>query len=119
MSKSTRRLLASALVAMVALVSLLAMAGSAAAQLPQPDSIVKGTITGASSGNVSIVQGTTACTLIGGSTGALTSTGTFLMSVNCPNAGPTSVVLNNQTVATFNIVPGTVNKAGPLFRTRG
>jgi len=111
MSKSTRRLLASALVAMVALVSLLAMAGSAAAQLAQPDSLVGGTITGATSGTISIVQGTTTCSLKGGSTGAVSATGTYLVSVNCPNAGATNVVLNGAVVATFNLVPGTRNTA--------
>ena len=107
MSKATRRLLASALVAMVALVSLLAMAGPAAAQSTQ-NILVGGTITGATSGTVSIVQGTTTCTLIGGSTGAVSATGTYLMSVNClNNAASTNVVLNGAVVATFNYVQGT------------
>jgi hypothetical protein len=99
--------MASALFAMVALVSLLAMAGSAAAQSTQ-NILVGGTITGATSGTVSIVQGTTTCTLIGGSTGAVSATGTYLMSVNCPNnAASTNVVLNGAVVATFSYVQGT------------
>jgi hypothetical protein len=99
--------MASALFAMVALVSLLAMAGSAAAQSTQ-DILVGGTITGATSGTISIVQGTTTCRLVGTSTGAVSATGTYLMSVNCPNNGAsTNVVLNGATVATFNYVQGT------------
>ncbi len=107
MSKGMRRITASALVALVALVSMLAVAGSAMAQ-SVPDTLVTGTITGATSGTVTITSGGTACTLIAPTGGAtVTATGTYQIVVNCA-AGAGQVLLNGVAVsgATFTLVPG-------------
>jgi hypothetical protein len=104
MSKAMRRLTASALVALIALAGLLAMAGSALAQ-SVPDTLVTGTITGATSGQVSVNVGGTACTKIAG--GTVAADGTYQIVVNCA-AGAGQVLLNAVAVtgATFTLVPG-------------
>jgi len=102
-----RRITASALVALVALVSMLAVAGSAMAQ-SVPDTLVSGTITGATSGTVTVTSGGTLCTNIAPTGGATVSaTGTYQIVVNCA-AGAGQVLLNGVAVtgATFTLTPG-------------
>lgn len=105
MSKGMRRIAASTLVALVGLVSLLAVAGSAMAQ-SVPDTLVSGTITGATSGTVTVTSGGTACTTVAG--GTVSATGTYQIVVNCAT-GAGQVLLNGVAVsgATFSLVQGT------------
>ncbi len=104
MSKGMRRITASALVALVALVSLLAVAGSAMAQ-SVPDTLVTGTITGATSGTVTVTSGGTACTTIAG--GTVAADGTYQIVVNCAS-GAGQVLLDGTAVsgATFTLTAG-------------
>jgi hypothetical protein len=104
MSKGMRRITASALIALVGLVSMLAVAGSALAQ-SVPDTLVTGTITGATSGQISVTTGGVLCTKIAG--GTVTATGTYQIVVNCA-AGAGQVLLNSVVVPgmTFTLQAG-------------
>ena len=92
---------------LAATVALTLRAGSAAAQDHPYDTLVMGTVIGATGGTVSVYSGATICTTIAG--GAIMSDGTYQIVVNCGAGIGTLYVDGTPTTATFPLIPGTVS----------
>jgi len=89
--------------ALVGAAALALFVGSAAAQ-SVPDTLVTGTITGATSGTVGVYVGGTACTKIAG--GTIVADGTYQIVVNCAAGTATLYVNGAPTTTTFTLTPG-------------
>lgn len=92
---------------LAAAVALTLRAGPAAGQDHPYDTLVMGTVIGATGGTVSVYSGATICTTIAG--GAIMSDGTYQIVVNCGAGMGTLYVDGTLTTATFPLIPGTVS----------